>query len=121
MTNIVLSDRPTVGVTLVANLYNIADRDLLCFLWRGIAALNDVVGRLDLNVVGETCFQFEPFGYTIAYALSESHITIHTYPEHNSCYIDIFCCNPHFNPDNALNVLKTIFNTNMITHHIIRR
>lgn len=31
-------------------------------------------------------------GYTSIYLLSESHATIHTYPEVNSCFIDIFTC-----------------------------
>lgn len=31
-------------------------------------------------------------GYTSMYLLSESHATIHTYPEVRSCFIDIFTC-----------------------------
>lgn len=31
-------------------------------------------------------------GYTSIYLLSESHATIHTYPEVQSCFIDIFTC-----------------------------
>lgn len=31
-------------------------------------------------------------GYTSIYLLSESHATIHTYPEVRSCFIDIFTC-----------------------------
>lgn len=35
---------------------------------------------------------FPPHGMTAVAALSESHASIHTYPEHNSCFVDIFTC-----------------------------
>lgn len=31
-------------------------------------------------------------GYTALFLLAESHASIHTYPEHRSCFIDIFTC-----------------------------
>jgi S-adenosylmethionine decarboxylase len=31
-------------------------------------------------------------GVTIVYLLAESHASIHTYPEHNSVFVDIFTC-----------------------------
>ena len=35
---------------------------------------------------------FENNGYTILFLLSESHCSIHTYPEHNSIFMDLFTC-----------------------------
>ncbi len=35
---------------------------------------------------------FPPDGMTAVLLLSESHASIHTYPEHNSCFVDIFTC-----------------------------
>jgi S-adenosylmethionine decarboxylase proenzyme len=110
-----------VGIHLIVNLYCIEDEDLLSFIWKGRQITSDIIKQLDLHVVGETGHQFEPYGYTIAYALSESHFTIHTYPEYKSAYLDIFCCNPYFNPGEAISVIKQEFKTNTATHHIIRR
>lgn len=43
--------------------------------------------------VVQTIFKkFEPQGCTVICLLSESHISIHTYPELGSCYVDIFTC-----------------------------
>jgi S-adenosylmethionine decarboxylase len=36
--------------------------------------------------------KFDPQGITILFLLSESHASIHTYPEYNSCFLDIFTC-----------------------------
>lgn len=35
---------------------------------------------------------FPPCGLTMVLLLSESHASIHTYPEHRSCFIDLFTC-----------------------------
>ncbi len=35
---------------------------------------------------------FKPQGYSAIWLLSESHASIHTYPEHNGLFIDLFTC-----------------------------
>jgi len=35
---------------------------------------------------------FPPDGLTMVILLSESHASIHTYPEYNSCFVDLFTC-----------------------------
>ena len=121
MSNIVRSGQQPVGIHLLINLYDIRNEDLLCYLWKGRQVLNDIIITLDLHVVNEAGHQFDPYGYTNAYVLSESHLTIHTYPEYRSAYIDIFCCNPAFNPNMAIRELKRAFQTENITSQIIRR
>ena len=37
-------------------------------------------------------YVFEPQGVDVFVSLLESSIVIHTYPEHNSCFVDIFTC-----------------------------
>tara|TARA_R110002072_G_scaffold85558_3_gene193749 strand:+ start:1160 stop:1441 length:282 start_codon:yes stop_codon:yes gene_type:complete len=35
---------------------------------------------------------FEPYGYTALFLLSESHLAIHTFPEHKETYIELSSC-----------------------------
>jgi S-adenosylmethionine decarboxylase len=35
---------------------------------------------------------FPPDGFTMIVLLSESHASIHTYPEYDSCFVDLFTC-----------------------------
>ena len=113
--------QPTnVGVHLIANVYDVN----ISFLEKmdiNLPILENIVNKLDLHVVSKTGFQFEPIGYTYAFVLSESHFTIHTYPEYNSCYIDIFCCNKQFNSNNTIDILSKEFNTTNISYQIIKR
>ena len=46
---------------------------------------------------GATVLKFEdyifpPDGFTMAVLLSKSHASIHTYPEHGACFVDLFTC-----------------------------
>lgn len=43
-------------------------------------------------IMGSTEHIYQPQGYTLVLMLSESHTSIHTYPEHNACFVDLFTC-----------------------------
>ena len=53
--------------------------------------------------------KFEPCGMTCVALLQESHISVHTWPEHGYVAIDIFTCGSHINIDKALAVLQDFF------------
>jgi len=46
-----------------------------------------------LTVVGERFHQFEPQGVTGTVLLAESHLAIHTWPEHGFVSVDVYVCN----------------------------
>ncbi|HRE76635.1 MAG TPA: adenosylmethionine decarboxylase [Flavobacterium sp.] len=82
--------------------------------------LNTVVNELRLGKVSESYKQFEPFGATGFILLEESHISIHTWPEHQFAAIDIFSCKP-FEKEAIIELLSAYFETNSITSKIIER
>lgn len=53
-----------------------------------------VIDDLDLHVVGSPQWhQFAgPGGWTGLYLLSESHLAIHTFPEHGLATLNLYCC-----------------------------
>lgn len=55
-----------------------------------------IVEELALNRVGDSLWhQFpSPGGVTGLLMLAESHLTVHTFPEHASACINLFCCRP---------------------------
>ena len=56
-----------------------------------------------------TSHKFEPQGVTALALLSESHISIHTWPELGYAAIDAFTCGTHTDPEKACNYLKLSF------------
>lgn len=60
------------------------------------ALFHAMVNELSLNPVGEALWhRFPgPGGITGMLLLAESHLTVHTFPEHASLCINLFCCTP---------------------------
>ncbi len=112
---------PSIGTHVFANVYNIPNKRHLEYLSQGLPLLDRIVRELRLTVVAQTGHQFSPVGYTYAYVLSESHFTIHTYPEYGSCYIDIFCCNQDFSPAHAIQMIQHVFETETVQYQVVQR
>ncbi len=57
-------------------------------------ALDNFADLLNLNVVKKFDHAFEPIGKTLVYVLSQSHLAIHTWPEHKLIHLDLVSCSP---------------------------
>ncbi len=53
------------------------------------------------TLVDVVCHRFSPHGVTGVAILAESHIAVHTWPEHGYAAADIFICGSSINPRNA--------------------
>ncbi|UKJ06484.1 S-adenosylmethionine decarboxylase family protein [Solitalea lacus] len=59
---------------------------------------DNLIYSLDLSKVGEVYHNFENGGFTAVVCLTESHLSIHTWPEFNLATFDVFLSN--FKQDN---------------------
>jgi S-adenosylmethionine decarboxylase proenzyme len=50
------------------------------------------VKKCGAQVLNQSYFVFPGHGLTMTILLSESHASIHTYPEHGKCFVDLFTC-----------------------------
>ncbi len=57
------------------------------------------------TVVGQSFHKFNPRGVTGIIAISESHLCIHTWPEHGYAAVDIFTCGLGFKPNRAAQLI----------------
>lgn len=57
-----------------------------------IAVMNQAVEASGATILDSNAYRFSPEAVTVVYLLSESHASIHTYPEHGACFIDLFTC-----------------------------
>jgi S-adenosylmethionine decarboxylase len=46
-----------------------------------------------MTIVGDSFHQFAPAGVTGTVLLAESHLAIHTWPEHGFVTVDVYVCN----------------------------
>jgi len=65
--------------------------------------------------------KFNPHGMTGVLLLAESHLSFHSWPEHNFIAIDIFTCGPKTFPEKALEILKKEIKPKKIEVKIVKR
>jgi len=66
--------------------------DLLNDIPKIEAILVDVVEKVKATLVNKNFHHFSPHGVSGVVVIAESHITIHTWPEHGYAAIDVFTC-----------------------------
>lgn len=57
------------------------------------ALFDQLTAKLQLNKLGEVYHAFPNGGFTAVVCLSESHVSIHTWPEHGMATFDVFLSN----------------------------
>ncbi|MDC2866148.1 adenosylmethionine decarboxylase [Bacillus sp. BP-3] len=75
------------------------------FLQKHLITAANICGATVLSVDART---FQPSGTTILILLSESHISIHTYPEKGFAAIDCYTCGTKADPQKAIDYVISI-------------
>ncbi|MEM2105984.1 MAG: adenosylmethionine decarboxylase [Candidatus Bathyarchaeia archaeon] len=83
--------------------------------------LDRVVFESGLNCVSSSFHQFEPYGVSAIYLLSESHLSVHTWPESGYVALDIFTCGDDKPALKAFSLLVKEFSPKVVKKRIIRR
>lgn len=55
--------------------------------------VRNIIMQERLTIVGYTEHKFTPQGETFVFLLAESHMSVHTWPEHNKIAVDVYTCN----------------------------
>ena len=66
----------------------------------------DLIGA---TVVAKQFHRFKPWGLSGVMLIEESHISVHTWPEHRCACVDIFTCSEEMDPTPALDYLREAF------------
>ena len=68
-------------------------------------AMISAAAEAGATIVGHTFHKFNPRGVTGIVAIAESHLCVHTWPEHSYAAADIFTCGTRFLPHKAAQLL----------------
>lgn len=106
-----------VGSHLILDLWEATNLDNVELVESTLMNCAQKIGATVLNFYFH---EFENGGITGYLALAESHISIHTWPEHNYAAIDIFTCSD-VKPHTAIEILKEAFKpTRIVTQEFQR-
>lgn len=75
-------------------IFDLSDcnHDILMDSERAYSLFSQAIRESSLTVVDEGFYKFSPHGFTCFLLLAESHASLHAWPEHNYCAIDLFTC-----------------------------
>ena len=68
--------------------------------------LRDIAKACNLTILRTSTHQFEPYGVTSLFLLSESHLSIHTWPEHGKFAMDVYSCNDNYSEMEIENIIR---------------
>jgi S-adenosylmethionine decarboxylase len=98
------------GKHLVCDIKSIKNVSILNNVDNLKEIMREICKKYNFEILKEMDYVFNPQGCTIIFLLSESHISIHTFPERHHISFDIYTCRQYSNN----NVYEEIF-TYLIT------
>jgi len=90
----------TMGRHVIAELSN-CNQSLISSVEHIQKTLEDAVRKAGATIISSRFHQFSPIGVSGIILLSESHCSIHTWPEEGYAAIDIYTCGDHVFPQVA--------------------
>jgi S-adenosylmethionine decarboxylase len=88
----------TLGKHIVADLYNVNELKLMEINKSTYDTFNlfikNTLKESNINLLSQTVHHFDGYSgaFTALYLLAESHLSIHTWPEHKYIALDVFTC-----------------------------
>lgn len=94
------------GKHMICDFKGIQNTDLLNNHTNLKNMLKQICELHQFQILDELEYSFTPQGYTLIFLLSESHISIHTFPEKNHISFDIYTCRQYQNNNEYIRIYE---------------
>jgi S-adenosylmethionine decarboxylase len=94
------NDMHSSGKHLICDFKNVTNTKLLNSKLELKLMCKDLCMNNNLTILGEVDHEFSPQGCTFMFLLSESHLSVHTFPEKNHLAFDLYSCRQY--EDNSI-------------------
>lgn len=109
-----------VGRHFLASYYD-CDEEALANVENLHKAMERAITASKAHILEASEHRFDPTGVTMLFLLSESHASIHTYPEHRACFVDIFTCGSTCQPENFHAILMEYLQPGAVSEQLFDR
>lgn len=65
--------------------------------------------------------KFQPLGVSVVVMIAESHLSIHTWPEHGYAAVDLFTCSETMTPSTVIGFIQDAFGSKRVTSMEVHR
>jgi S-adenosylmethionine decarboxylase len=98
-----------MGTHLLLEVYDV-NFDLLNDINSIQSTMERGIQHAKMTILNIFSHSFEPYGVTIIFALSESHVSCHSWPERGCIAVDVYTCGPG-DPNLIASELLSYFNS----------
>jgi len=110
----------SLGRHLLVEYYD-CDVDVLDSVEAIREAMTNAAEMAGATIVSDTFHHFSPYGVSGVVVIAESHLAIHTWPEHKFAAVDLFTCGDDVDPWIGFYHLKDILKSKYFTVMEMRR
>jgi S-adenosylmethionine decarboxylase len=103
-----------LGQHLLLDLFD-CDAKIISSLQGVKASMLEAAERAQATVVQLVFHEFSPFGISGVVVIAESHLAIHTWPEHRYAAVDIFTCGDVLEPKVAAEYLAQLLGATQVS------
>ena len=94
-----------MGKHIILEVYDV-DFNLLNELEPLLEVVETSIKNIGMTILNTYTHKFSPQGLTILFCLAESHVSLHTFPEHNCISFDAYTCGDSNPKIIAMDLLK---------------
>lgn len=97
------------GKHVLAEIYGVSF-NLFSDINKIVRIIEQGIAQSGATLIKTVYCQFQPYGFTVISILKESHVSVHTYPERGSAFIDAFTCGDIAQPQLIVQNIIEYFN-----------
>lgn len=110
----------TLGLHILADLYGV-NPDLIDKVEDIRHLLESAVKVAGLTKISSHYYQFQPHGATGVVLLAESHISIHTWPEHGLATVDVYTCGDPLKAYRSMEYIVSVLEPTRVDKQVFER
>lgn len=112
--------RKYLGIHYIIDI-NDVDPDIIYNNEKLIQICDNCLSKCNVNILNKSFHEFKPHGLTLLYLLSESHFSLHTWPEERKLRMDFFSCTTMEKCEIGVEYLRKEFsNSNIYVDRFLR-
>ncbi len=109
-----------VGIHIIADFYGV-DKEKITYVEQMKPIFEETVRYAGLTKISSDYYQFRPKGCSGVVLIAESHLSFHTWPEHELITLDIYTCGDPKQAYLALEYLERTLRPKKISQMVIER